>query len=678
VSCPLPSPLLSCECNLNVIRDFRYKDATTVEFQQTIGVFGRSSGVPVVTGCHVELQETGLTVLPNCYVEHAATNDSIGDCGIPNACAGENGCCGRPLASPVPDVGCQYGVRCSNSVLTSQPNSRAMCNADRCGCNTRWHTASTCTELVGTDCKFNAEQCHVECSDDPNTFYSVANLRFTETDTIQHQSWQYGPSTDDAWYTVEQYFDGHGQSQLSMQGVGYGQLVWTVRGPQNAASPSDLNVEVHILPITGDEPGLASTFSTITITPRANCQGDGCQIYETSVKLGLNTDWFFYKMGLDASLYDAALLTGLKDTDTWCVGVNTSIHSPIPNNIEIGLCGSPDFLDDWFYDGITTRMHITSNPFMCPTLVGISNSTTAMYDASRIRDGDLTAAYSDVGGNLLWLPCTPCNIGAERQLLPDTESGDTSQFIQISSGLASYGDGQPISTTLFDGAVHAVMTRTGSDDYAGFMFDADFNCVTITSNDTVEWRPCDPSLMFAHTSALCASTPQSFSIGIFQYICTQGFGGSVQKIAIDPPGCLELGNGQLDSGLGYGAVVSNDGTITHSGLGYTSGETILPDGATTCRVIVSTNKVLIQPISDTTGFNVASTNVEIINTTAFTGFFSVAYEREVYTQRIVLHGAMTTLLVVAIFFAVALSILIVVLIMYEDELNHEILKRLEG
>lgn len=301
-----------------------------------------------------------------------------------------------------------------------------------------------------------------------------------------------------------------------------------------------------------------------------------------------------------------------------------------------------------------------------------------MYNASLIRSGDLTVAYENVGGNLVWLPCTPCNIGVENVLLPDTVP-DRSQLLLRDEEGQFASNNQYLafnSSEILDNTAWAV-AHVDDHGYVGFLLNSEYECATVTPPATVSWEPCDPTLMLGHTSAYCQGAPELFTVGIFQYVCTQGHGGSIQKVELVPEGCTDLGTGNLDGGQGYGATIGNTGEVFYGGIGYTSGERILPTGATTCQVRVSTNKVLIQPESGVDNFDIGTANIEVINTTAFTGFFSSAYEQQVYAQRLHFSGVLTTLNVVVLTVDLAIVILIVALIFYEDELTQEIENQIE-
>lgn len=650
---------------------YRYADDSTIpkDLRNTIAVFGRASGVPIVTACQSNTDD-GSSTLPNCYVEMTTTgNETTASCGVPNACAGENGCCGRPTVFPVPDFTCEYGLRCSNGVLQPQPNSRALCNSEKCGCTTRYHTSSTCTTLVGTDCDFNMEQCHIECSSEEQ-FYAVDDLDLVSSSTLLHQNWQFGPSTGGDWYRVSSFLGNDGTWTSSVQGVGYGQLVWTVRAPSTNAeltSAGELNVEVHLLPISGDEPGIPE-LALVTIVPEAACTGDGCGIYESTVKMRLNSEWFYAHTDTAGQLFTDEFLTSLSSNE-WCVGVNTAT-----NNIEVGKCdGEDNFLTEWFYDSITTRIHLANHPYMCPTLVVLSNSTTLPYNVSRIRDGDLTIAYENTGGNLVWLPCAPCNIGAERVFL-DTYTSTSTQFLQVVDGQLLGGDSTNSTlTTIADEGVWAVAHPQAGGDWFGFIMAANYSCGTLdTTTLAFSWAPCDPDLMLARTPTLCTTNPEDFTVGIFQYICTHGFGGTVVGFTTT---CSDLGNGNLDGahgfGGGYGARIDNTGAVLSGGIGYMSDEEITPTGAA-CSVVVTTQKVLIQPINDS--FNAATTGVEVINVTTYTGFFSQAYETQVFAQRLHIRNVLTVINVVILTLCLAVTILLVVLIFYEDELERTLLE----
>ncbi len=441
------------------------------------------------------------------------------------------------------------------------------------------------------DCAFNIEKCSVECSEEVQ-FYEVDDLERVSPEIEHHQNWQYNRSVRGEWYAVAPYESSNGLGTIQeVSGIGYGQLVWTVRRPSEEIElidPGQLNVEVHTLPITGQEPGL-DEFALVTIVPRANCQGDGCQIYEPNVKLVLSTDWFFSMTEDTATLYREEFLTSLQDTEKWCVGVNTTNN----NNIEMGPCGSDGFLDDWFFDGITTRMHVANHPYMCPTLANISNTSTSAYETSLGRGG-ASSIYSNAHGNLLWSPCTPCTIGAERVLLPDTST--------LSSQLFAFGDvsyyGDKIehdgNTTFWDDAVYTVSTALPSNNgWLGFVFNSEFACATTDGTD-LTWERCDPVIMLSRASRFCTSDPGSFTIGIFQYVCTQGQGGTVEHFTTNPPDCSDLGSGHLDGSFGYGASINADGSIIHGGIGYMNNERIIPTGSA-CEVIVATSKVCALP-----------------------------------------------------------------------------------
>ena len=375
-------------------------DDTPPMMQHTIAVFGRSTGVPVVASCKGTPNDPDTKMLPTCMLENTK-DETIGKCSLAGECLTEQGCCGRQMHDLVLDLDCAYGFRCpfvTKRNQPSMPNSGVLCNAVRCGCSTRYFTGSTCTALHGEYCATEAENCFMTCND---------NVQIPSV----HQHWQYNQSKDGNWYKVQPI-----GSLSEVIGVGYGQLVWTVRpksGVLNYTTPDDLQVEAHFLPITGTEPGL-SPFALITIVPDTDSATGA--INNPNVKLRLNTEWFFTRLDQSQLTFSNQFLRSLTSTE-WCVGANTSNG----NLIELGRCGSAYFLDDWYFDGISQRLHVAGNPFLCPT-----------FNFSVLTDAHLSDSFSLVGDKLVLAPCVPCAIGSERLLLTTADPLKT-QLVKFNS-----------------------------------------------------------------------------------------------------------------------------------------------------------------------------------------------------------------------------------------------------
>lgn len=626
---------------------FEYTNgATPPMMQRTVAVFGRSTGVPVVASCPDAQLDPETNLIPNCYLNRSLDLGQHDRCGMPGECAKEDGCCGRPMNPPEFNLSCTFGIECPPSTKRQQirmPNSAILCNAARCGCSTRFHQSSQCTVLTGDDCAYDAEKCHMACNDniDAPQFY---------------QNWQYNQSQAGEWYQIIP--PPSTPTLVEVPAIGYGQLVWTVR-PTPGVQPqtvADLQVEVHTLPITGLEPDL-SPYALLTIVPESDCES--CQIYDPNVKLRLFTEWFFAKGGL--ANVSREFLTSLQSTE-WCVGVNQSNG----NEIEMGRCGSDSFLDDWFFDGITTRMHVAGHPFMCPTLY--KNTTTSR--------GSLDLAYAPFGGNLVWAPCLPCAIGAERLMLSDT-ANDYSQLLVFNQ--THYRDATDTTTQWYphNSTVNMSMSVVVEEDQRlGYLFDEDLRCYSTSRNGL---EACDPEQMFPQTiEHLCATYNTSMYSGLFQYVCTQGYGGTIEHVALSPEECSNVGTGNLDGPPGrggYGGEIDRHGTVLHAGIGYMNNEQI---AVGSCTATITTSKVLMQPLTTSDAVDVATTNVEVVNLTAFTGFFGAAYEAQVNGQHLRAEGLLTTAAVVVWTLAITVVLLLVLLVFYEEELTEKVESEFES
>lgn len=348
----------------------------------------------------------------------------------------------------------------------------------------------------------------------------------------------------------------------------------------------------------------------------------------------LFTDWFFAEV--DTTLFQSTFLTALQDTLRWCIGVDTTT-----GDLGVFDCTNTPtgVLTDWFFDGVTTRVHLSGHPFMCATLFttggrrGCPGNGTGYNDIVWNVSGDATnvssergfagspfrSAANDAGGGgrLEWTPCAPCTIGTERILIGQANESGVGATVhnEVDTTSSLFAD---VRTTqllsLFNGALYAVLGSTeaptgidltthdqnlgyvvvattiaGSGSWwYGYVLDDKKRCATITITYTntvasdgtpisgstkynLTWEGCDPLKMFPGGGGVvmgCTqdATRSAFSVGIFQYVCTRGYGGPIHSVEPINAACTLADGGVVLAvdGLGIGATIISNANGTFS------------------------------------------------------------------------------------------------------------------
>lgn len=645
---------------------FVYNSETTIPVTQhnVLGVFGRSVGVPFLISCHSERAvpdiSTGVFYLSdNCGLEYVPEpTDAVQTCGLPQMCATEFGCCGNPaVVAHIPDPDCVWGFRCAGNnseidlLFRSQPNSRKLCSSESCSCadtpaGPNVPEDGSCVEVVGnTTCFYDRETCWMECSSGTQ-YHNMSTtgealdyaLGSTPGGPRMIQDWQFSAGADTldffrGWYGIQDTYPSSidaGQSVNYVRGIGHGQYVWTVRRPATCGPlggiklPSELRVEARLLPLqTNGVP-----FEEITVVPDS-ATGSETRVYASEVKLRLMTDWFF--ASANTSVYQPSFLTALKDTTKWCIGVNTTLGrlQVLDCTIEHG----GDVKTNWFYDSIKTRLHVSGHPFMCPSYLSdvpmdvTCDDTVQTSDPNLVLDQRVVAGVSrgapavdgeTIGGPLVYAPCLPCNIGAERVELDDTINPQSTQlFENTGQGAVDYIDKTPL--TIPDGA-RAVTTATGTD-WKGYIIDSSGQCATRFGNGSTGWVGCTPDLMFPPTRGDDCVGMRS---GVFRYVCGQGYGSPITEIKSIVGTCTLNSEGTLTTSHGFGARVRitdvNTFEVINGGHGYLNGARATSG---TCTMIVLTTTVIIQPGS--LNFDVAGGTWGLSNISEYTGFLEAPF-----------------------------------------------------
>jgi hypothetical protein len=198
-----------------VLHNIRFEYTPTspipIDQRRVVGAFGQTVGVVVATDCSQEPPPGVLggnyAVTTTCGIEFVpwAVDNA---CALPSECArdpettGSNGCCGPPLIDPVYAPMCEFGLMCAgdmkkiNSTLSSQPNSRVFCTAERCGCSAK-NTGRTepciVTESAST-CFYNRELCYSYCGGEGShrQHYTLGpNMTLTPLGSSFYQEWMY-------------------------------------------------------------------------------------------------------------------------------------------------------------------------------------------------------------------------------------------------------------------------------------------------------------------------------------------------------------------------------------------------------------------------------------------------------------------------------------------------------
>jgi len=577
---------------------FTYGASSTIPQSQrrTVAVFGRMTGIPTVTFCRADAP-SGFSRLANCFIEYYPTPGAR-DCFLPNECVLNNvsECCGRSdiRNRTIDSFGCEYGRVCVGNVsdinrwYELQPNARVLCNQDTTGCPM---SDAGCVTAPDDTCYYDRSPCQIQAAGDiplPDSF----------------QSWQYNGSLG-LWYTVTPSYPSARFGGLIdfVDGIGYGQLVWTVRSnlwSTSLETPEGLSVEAHVLPTVAKT---THYLDSITIIPSTSENLD--TVMSDRVQLVLQTEWFFAT--LTPSDYNASFLSLLQSTE-WCVGVKNGA-------LRVVKCSEP--MTQWYLDGVTSTFHVSGHPMMCPTAI-IENSTA--YNVS----GERAATYG-VGGSttipgsgapLYWIPCRACFIGTERVSLPDTVSPDSTQMFMTTETTvtAAITPNAIVSTNITARYAHRLTAGSSNITY---LLDSQMRCATWVDGN-YGWEPCTPDLLFPNNVDLCTQYASLVAVGVFRYACTQGAGGTISDAAPVDPLCVFPPDSPVVSANGLGGeflrLDNGSVSVVFGGDGYMNGETVLVDS---CSIVVYTAKALFQP--QTTNFSVASAGVEIINMTLFTG-----------------------------------------------------------
>jgi len=612
---------------------FLYTDGTNglttevpIDRQRMLAVFSRTKGVATVMDC----SPAGLpSPSPagryehtlNCGLEFLPAAD-VAPCGLPQMCATESGCCGNDnVITHIPDPSCAFGLLCVGNnthleaVIQEQPNSRLLCSADQCACS----VGDDCTTVINKDtCYYVRDTCRIVCTEGQYMNISASGVATDASGTLVIQDWQYGPGADTVlglggWYAIQGSYPStlDGGDVSFVRAVGHGQYVWTVRRPVPCASlssirlPSELSVEARLLPVRGG----TVPFDTITVVPDF-ATGTSTRVYASSVRLVLMTDWFFAVE--NASLYDPGFLTALRST-SWCV-------SRTNGQIGVARCDSTTSEVEWFYDSVQTRLHLSGEPYLCPTFLSDRPMTacneTRFGSAQVSSENRQHATTSSVplpnqidGGPLVFIPCLPCAIGAERALVPDEAPTSIQLFKNTGTGPvdAVYGVAAPI------GAVSAVASQPGTSWYA-YLLNHAGQCATVALNGTAYWSACDTSFMLPSLTTPCSG----LTAGVFRYVCGKE-GGPIRAVKNIGGPCTLAVNGQITTPQGEGAVLrqTNEGLfeVVNPGHGYIDSTTVTSG---TCVLIISVPKVFIKPYD--AAEDVAGNAWQLINVTRLLGY----------------------------------------------------------
>jgi hypothetical protein len=308
----------------------------------------------------------------------------------------------------------------------------------------------------------------------------------------------------------------------------------------------------------------------------------------------LGSAHFYRASVIDATLASAALVSATLKSTQLCLARNATtnrLYARSCFNI-IGIL-EPG-LAPFFVNSVSSRLHISGSPYMCPT-VRLPNTTIT------------PPVYME--------PCTPCNIGMETPL-PCPQTPNTTQWALTNTGVPQL-------------TLHPTLPG---------------ECLTTNTTVTEYWSPCDPCLWAQERFAVGRSNRPLFqnwcteAVGIQRYACLPMSTAGLYEIIHLPTGSATafcqgttgsrtiLVNG---SRFGLGARVlchKNTLQITHHGYGYVSGDTITGYP----QYVSETQKILIQPYA-ATGFNIANQGMQIINVSEYTNIFGKAYEAIIFT-----------------------------------------------
>lgn len=537
--------------------------------RRTVAMFALMTGVPSVWYCYLPVPP-GFTRMANCFLNTTLT-PTTRTCIMPDQCLETTECCGRlsTHSQTIENFDCEYGVMCVGNVTQInqwyiyQPNAQVICNHIWTGCVTG---VSEC--VSPTNCYYERTNCKVLVAGDMKLEPSVDIT----------QEWQY--YSPGLWYAVyPPYYSARYSGSVDfVDGIGYANYVWTVRG--STTSVSDLYLHATEIPVVA---GVNDTLDTITVIPRYRTRVDG--VPQDITELVLMTDWFFH--AADRSSLSASFLTSLLDTN-WCVGVEIAT-----GQLRMAVCGNSSFYTEWYMNPGTNTFHVYGYPHMCVT---------------RLND---TA--------LRWLPCTACNVG-DTSTTYNTFTTATQLFLTNGSAV--------VPGTLVDVTLPSVAWtfRSGASDVA-FLLNENFECLTYPG---MGWSACDPNKMFPSNTPLCHESTTPFLVGIFRYVCTQGYGGTItDAVALDPSCVFSTTTVLGGDGLGASLTLNVDGSVSvnHGGDGYRNGETVY---AGSCPVNVFTATVLVQP--STTNFSISTAGVQVINYTEVTGIMGSTYVAQMYTK----------------------------------------------
>ena len=308
----------------------------------------------------------------------------------------------------------------------------------------------------------------------------------------------------------------------------------------------------------------------------------------------LGSAHFYVASVSDATLVSTTLVAAVLKPTQLCIAHNIST-----NRLYVRPCFSiigilePD-LAPFFVNSVSSRLHISGSPYMCPT-VRLPNTTATL------------PVYME--------PCTPCNIGMETPL-PCTKTPNTTQWALTNAGVPQL-------------SLHPTLPG---------------RCLTTNATTTEYWSPCDPCLWAQERFAVGRYNRPQFqawctdAVGIQRYACLPMSSAGLYEIIHLPTGSATAfchgttGSRTITvngSRFGLGArVLCHENTlqITHHGYGYISGDAIVgyPD------YVSETQKILIQPYA-ATGFNIANQGMQIINVSEYTNIFGKAYEAIIFT-----------------------------------------------
>jgi hypothetical protein len=573
--------------------------------RRTVAVLGRMTGVPTVSYCSAPVPE-GYTRQSNCQLV-AALAPGERTCTMPNECLELGGCCGRLGVDThaIARFECEYGLMCAGNATKVREWFETQPNA-KVLCNA---DATGCTTGV-EDCITTVGDCYYNRSDCRIEAAGDLEYRTGGVAAHVHQSWQY--NNGGQWYPISPGFkSSRGGFVHYVDGVGYERLVWTVRSRTPLAllaSPANLTVHAE---------ELAAGLGTITVIPRYSERVDG--VPSEITQLVLMVDWFMHTA--NKSAFNTSFMAAIQAE--WCVGVRMATGA-----LEVTACGAPTHHTDWLMDVGGTALHVVGYPQMC---------------ATRIT------------GALHWLPCQACAMGDGNTALSATVTSQTQLFI---------GDTAVTTDALVpvDSVDATWVLGAGNVSYR---LNADLQCLTCTDGE-VGWMACNPDLMFPENRAVCDQP--AFLVGVFRYVCTQGYGGTIHTAVLVDPTCV-FEDTALTAANGVGGSLlrldNSSLSVLVGGAGYLNGETVV---AGKCEVVVYSAKVIVQPLD--ANFSLASAGVEVIDFSEITGLEGAAYVEAIYAETVHFKVVYQVVSVVVAVFVGVFGVLVVAGCVYKQVLVH--------